>query len=132
MALKEIAVDGCTLTHKAGSLISGGVFTITSIPSIKVKADNKGVFETPLTYTFSGGNATGYIPGTIATTAPQSITSSAIKVKADGQLVMLINDFGTMSAFGTLNPPPPGGTPNTPIAGLVEISDAGQAKVKGS
>lgn len=132
MPLKEIANANCILAHKAGSLISGGVFKITSVPSIKVKAEGAGVFETPLTYTFSGGNATGYIPGTVMTIVPQTIPSTAIKVKADNILVMLINDFGTMNAVGTLNPPPPGGTPNTPIVGLVEISDAGQTKVLGS
>lgn len=130
MSLEFIANGNCTLAHAAGSLISGGIFTIISIPSIKVNADGSGVFETPLQYTFSGGNSTGFIPGTIATIAPQSINATATKVNADGMLVMRVGDSGIMAAFGTLNPPPPGGTPNTPISGNVEISDAGNTKVK--
>ena len=126
MALKEIAVDGCILNHKTGSLISGGTFTISSIPSTKVKCMEKGVFETPLQFTFSGGNAPTCDPGTVATISPQNINSMAQKVKADSKLVMLKEDFTIMSAMGTL-----AGNP-VPIFGAVEISDAGQTKVLAS
>lgn len=124
MAQKEIAVQGCILNHKAGSIISVGTFTITSVPDTKAKCSNKGIFKTPLQYTFAGGNATGCDPGTVATTAPQSITATAIKTKASSILVMRLNDFGTMTATGTLS-----GVPVI-VIGLVEISDAGQTKTK--
>jgi len=126
MALKYIAVDGCTLAHKAGSTISGGVFTITSVPSTSVKAEDNGAYKTPLQYTFSGGNAPGCSPGSVATTAPQTISTTAQYVKADDTLVMLVDDFGTMTAQGT---DPSTGAP-VPVAGPVEISDAGQSTVE--
>ena len=130
MSSIEIAVDGCILNHKSGSLISGGVFTITSIPSIEVKCEGKGIYETPLQFTFSGGNASGFVSGTVATIAPQSITATAIKVKGESKLVMRLGDFVLMNAQGTLTGPPP--VPATPIVGLVEISSAGQTKVLAS
>lgn len=122
--LKEIAVQGCILNHKSGSLISGGTFLITSTPSTKSKCISKGIFKTPIQYTFSGGSAAGCDPGTVTTLSPQTITASALKCKADGTLVMRKLDFGTMTAQGTLS-----GSP-VAVSGLVEISDAGQDKVK--
>jgi hypothetical protein len=77
-----------------------------------------------LLYTFAGGNASGFDPGSVATTAPQTINPSAIKGKNNGQLVIREKDFGTMSAQGTVS-----GTP-TAIAGPVEVAVAGQTKVK--
>jgi hypothetical protein len=127
MSAELVAVQGCTLAHGSGSLISGGVFTITSVPSIKVLAESKGVYKTPLTYTFTGGNAAGFVPGSIATLVPQTILATATKVLADGTLVMRAGDIGTMTAQGTTTPNPPG-TPGA-IAGAVEISVAGQTKV---
>jgi len=125
MALENIANEDLTLAHGTGSPISGGTFTVTSVPSQKVKALDKGVHKDPLQYTFTGGNASGFDSGSIATIVPQTINATATKVKAENQLVMREGDFGTMQAQGTV-----GGVP-TPIAGPVEISDAGQDKVKG-
>ena len=128
MPTKFIAVEGCTLAHKSGSQVSGGVFTITSVASLKVKCESKGVYKTDLQYTFAGGNFSGMVAGSVATTSPQTISATSIKCKADGSFVMRVEDFGTMTAQGVLNPPPPGVT--APAVGLVEISDAGQVKVK--
>jgi len=122
--MKEIFTQAGSIAHKAGSPISGGAFTITSQPSLKVKA-GQGVYKTTLMYTFAGGNASGFIPGSIATTAPASINSTAQKVKADGALVMLKGDFGVMTCTGTLT----SGVPGT-IAGPVEINNAGQTKAQ--
>lgn len=127
MTAKLIAVLNCTLAHGAGSTISGGVFTVTSTPSVKVLAENKGAYKTPLTYTFAGGTATGFVPGSIATLVPQTIVATATTVLADGVLVMRVDDLGTMTAQGTTLPNPPG-TPGA-IVGPVEISVAGQTKV---
>jgi hypothetical protein len=127
MTAKLIAVLNCTLAHGSTSPISGGVFTVTSTPSVKVLAENKGVYKTPLTYTFAGGNATGFVPGSIATLVPQTIVATATKVLVDGVLVMRVDDLGTMTAQGKTLPDPPGAV--GPISGPVEISVAGQTKV---
>jgi hypothetical protein len=129
MSLELIAVQGCTLAHAAGSLISGGVFVISSTPNAKAKAESKGIYTTPLQFTFSGGNAAGFVPGSVMTTAPVSMPATAAKVKAGGVLVMREGDFVLMNCTGTTLPNPPG-TPG-PVAGNVEISVAGQTKVKG-
>lgn len=112
------------LGHAAGSLVSGGVFTITSVPSLKVRADGKGIYRGPLQYTFSGGNASGFDSGSVATTVPQAIQPTAIKVRADGFAVIRLGDSGQMAAVGTVS-----GTPTT-VVGLVEVSDAGQDVVR--
>jgi hypothetical protein len=112
------------LGHSDGSLISGGIFTIVSQPSVKVKAVGKGVYRGPLQYTFAGGDANGFDPGTEVTTTPQVINPTAVKTKADGLEVIRFGDTDVMVATGTVS-----GTP-TPVVGQVEVVDAGQDKVK--
>lgn len=130
--MKFLAVEGCEIDHSAGSVISGGVFSITSVASAKMKEDSKGVYKTPLSYTFAGGNATGFIAGTVLTIVPQSINATALKNKAEGPLVMRVEDSGQMVCIGTLDPtPPPPASPTGPVSGGVEIADAGQSKVRG-
>jgi len=131
MALELVAVDGCTLAHKTGSAISGGTFTITAIPSITSKGEGNGAFSGTLTYTFAGGNATGFVSGTVATILPQVILATAIFSKVDGSLVLREGDFGTMACIGTIDPTPVLPAPPTgPIGGPVEISVAGQTTSK--
>lgn len=124
MSLENIAVSGCTVAHAAGSTGSGGVFVVTSSPSIKVIA-TAGVYKTPLSVTFSGGTFPGLVPGTVIGTG--TISAIATKTKADGLPVMREGDTGTMTGTGTL-PPPAVGT--GPATGPIEIASAGQAKVK--
>jgi hypothetical protein len=121
MTLKYVAVEGLTLDHGAGSPISGGNFTVTAIASPKVSAESKGVFFAQISFTFSGGNASGFDPGTVA--GGGTIAATATKVKDSTGYVMRVGDSVTMTASGTV-----GGTP-TPVSGPVEISDAGQSKV---
>lgn len=128
MSLELIAVDGCTLAHASGSLISGGVFTITSVADVKSKAGGAGVFKAPLQFTFAGGNASGFVPGSVMTTASVVMNATASKVKTGGMLVMREGDFVLMSCTGTSLPNPPGAP--APVAGNVKISIAGQTKVK--
>lgn len=52
MALKEIAVDGCTLGVKEGPTTTA-TLTITSIPSTKVKAEGNGVFAGGIDFTIA-------------------------------------------------------------------------------
>lgn len=122
MALKEVAVDGLTLTPQG--IVSGGVITITAVPSIKVKIEGKGVYKNPFIFTFAGGNATGYDPGTVVSVAPGSIPATAIKNKVDGLLVMRVDDLVSMGMTGTI-----GGTP-TPFPEVWKITNAGQIKVR--
>lgn len=112
------------LGHAVGSLVSGGVFTVVSAPSVKNRAVGAGVYRGPLQYTFAGGNASGFDPGSVATTAPQTIQPTAVKTRADGLEVIRLGDSGVMAATGTVS-----GTP-TPITGNVEVADAGQDKVR--
>lgn len=121
MSLELVMVEGGALDHGAGSPISGGVFVITSVPSTKDKL-GAGIYKGPLQYTFSGGNASGFDSGSVATTAPQVINPTATKTKADGQEVIRLGDFGTMAAVGTVS------GVSSAVSGPVEVSDAGQSK----
>ena len=121
--MKEIAVDGLTIDHSAGSGISGGSFSIISQPSSTVKLTGKGVFFGDIQFSFSGGNMTGMAPGSVSGSG--SISPTGTKVKSGG-FCAREGDSGTMS--GTAQPvgsPPP--TP-VPVSGGVEITDAGQTK----
>lgn len=124
MSLEPTMTQAGSIDHGATSLISGGVFVITSQPSVKVKAGGSGMYRGPLQYTFAGGNADGFDPGTVTTAVPQVINPTAVKTKADGLAVVRLGDAGVMAATGTVS-----GTP-TAVAGPVEVVDAGQDKVK--
>ena len=125
MAPKEIAVDGLILTPQGIVTPGTGTLNITSTPSATVKPQSKGAYKTPLTFTLAGANATGYDPGTVATVGPGSISATALKVKADGVIVMRVDDqFATVAMTGTIS-----GTP-TPFVEPWKITNAGQTKVK--
>jgi len=124
MSLTLVMNAGGALGHADGSLVSGGVFTVTSTPSANVSIVGKGVHRGNMTYTFSGGSAKGFVSGTVATTAPQTIKPTAVKVLVDGQPVVRFGDSGKMTASGSLTG---GGTGS--VIGFVEVSDAGQDRV---
>ena len=123
MSLELIGVDGLTLAHASGSLISGGSFVVTAVPSLKNKAQGKGAFSGPLAFTFSGGNAAGCTNGTV--TGGGSIPPTAAKTKSEGLLVIRGGDSVTMAAAGTA----PNGSPVS-VSGKVEVSNAGQTKAR--
>ena len=125
MSLESVAVQGCVISHSAGSTVTGGVFTVTSTPSAKVKAEDKGVFKAPLSVSFTGGSFPGLVAGSVKGTG--TISATAIKTKAENILVMRESDVGTFTGTGTLPPPAVG---EGPAAGPIEISSAGQTKVK--
>lgn len=127
MSLEMVMNEDGELDHGSGSVISGGTFTITSSASTKVKPGGKGCYRGPLLYTFAGGDAAGFVDGSVATTVPQTINPTAVKVDADGLPIVRLGDSGTMACVGTFDPPavPPTGA----VGGLVEVSDAGQDKV---
>jgi|OM-RGC.v1.027682084 hypothetical protein len=119
---KEVAVDGCTIEPQG--IVSGGTLSITSVPSTKVKAEGAGVYRGQIQFTVSGANASGYDPGTVVTVGPATIPATALKVSADGQAVMRVDDQVPAAAMtGTI-----GGTP-TPFVEPFAITDAGQTKV---
>ena len=125
LKLKLIMNANGEIDHSTGSLVSGGTFTIKpTTPSTKVKAEGSGVYSEPLIFIFSGGSATGFTDGTI--TGAGSISAEAVKVKADGSLVIREDDFVNVIFNGTTT----GGSPGT-VSGDVEVSDAGQSTVKG-
>lgn len=126
MSLKFLGVEGLTISHKAGSPVSGGTFTITSLPSTKYIPVGKGVYRGTLSFTFSGGTHSSGTPGTALGAGTIDFTS--IKNKADGQFVIRVDDSGSMT--GTYVPPvtPP---PTVPFTSDVEITNAGQDKVRG-
>jgi hypothetical protein len=114
--------DGA-LGHAEGSPVSGGEFTIESLPSDKVRFGAP-IYRGPLFYTFAGGDAAGFDSGTVATVEPQQIDPTAVKVRADGELVIRLGDSGEMAAVGTAS------GSSSPVVGLVEVAEAGQSKVR--
>lgn len=139
MALKEIGVQGLTISHSSGSTTSGGNFSVTSPPSIKSKAEGNYMYRGTLSFSFSGGNSSETLGGT-GTITPGTvygngtINPTAIKVKDASQAVIRKDDSGQISSlYGTFVPSAPPNTPvpNTPIPPTnVEITDANQTKVK--
>jgi len=125
MALELVAVEGCTIDHSAGSGVSGGAFVIANPASLKCKAEGLGIYSGTITFTFSGGDFAGCTNGTVA--GGGTITATATKTKADGQLVIRVGDSGIMTGVGTNAAPPP---PTLPAVGSVEITVAGQTTVK--
>lgn len=119
----KIMTSNGAIGHGDGSPISGGVFVITSTPDVKAKIDNAGIYVNPLSYSFSGGSASGFVSGSVS--GGGMIASTASKVKVGGKLVMRLDDSGTMSAAGVLTG---GGTGS--LSGPVKVVSAGQTKVQ--
>ena len=130
---KAVAVNGCTLTITTVGV--SGTITIISIPSLKVKADGKGVYSGDLE--FKVDNIIGIAPAGSShtgTVASAKISPTAIKTKAEDKFVIRIGDkVSNLSAVGATEPniPPPGNTKPSTIIFDVEITNAGQTKVLG-
>jgi hypothetical protein len=125
MSLKEIAVEELTLEPQGIVIPNTGTLTITSIPSIKNKAEGKGIYSGTLTFTLVGANATGYDPGTVLTVGVGSINATSLKVNSHGQKVLRVDDNNpTVSMTGAI-----GGT-LTPFVEPWKISNGGQSKVQ--
>ena len=126
MSREFIAVEGLTIDHSSGSPVSGGTFTVTSSPSLKMNALGNGVYRGTLAFTFSGGTHSSGTPNSALGSGTISFT--ATKNKIDNLFVLRVGDTGSMT--GTYVPPstPP---PTVPFTSNVEITDAGQDKVLG-
>lgn len=127
MALKAIMNQDGTIDHDAGSPVSGGSFVVTSTPSAFVKVNGKGIYRGPLSGTFTGGDAAGFVSGSV--TGTWVINPTAAFVKVEGLPVVREDDVGTLSGVGTIDPPavPPTG----PVVGSVVVADSGQGDVNG-
>lgn len=118
-----------SLGHGSGSPVSSGAFVIQSTPSTKARAVGSGVHKTPLSFTFSGGNAAGCQAGTVLTPSPLNIPTSEAEISADGTLVMLEGDDQTFPT-GFVCTPTGGGAPIVVPGAIVEVANAGQVKVR--
>lgn len=139
MPLKEILNTDGSLAHSTGSTTSGGTFTITSTPSLKSKAEGSPIYAGTLSFSFSGGNSSETLGGT-GVVVPGSVSGNgtinptAQKVKDGGSFVMREGDSGAFTLLtGSFTVTSTGVTsvvtlPNTGV----EVSSAGQTKVKGS
>ena len=124
MTLKDVMNVSGKVDHALGSLVTGGVFAITSIPSLTGFAEGKGIHRGDLRFIFAGGSSAGFVDGSIYTQVTQAISPTAIKAKADGDFVIRAWDPGTMNCLGVLLS---GGSSS--VVGLVEVASAGQSKV---
>lgn len=125
MAFQRVSVAG-TVLRPLGIVVPGsGTVTITSVPSTKNFAEGKGVYKTPLEFTVSGANASGYIDGTVATVGTARITATAVKTFADGILVMRHLDQESNAMQGI----PVGGVSPVQFNETWEIENANQTKV---
>jgi hypothetical protein len=125
MSRKNVMVNGGTLGFAVGSVVSGGAFTITAVPSVRTKVDGKGIYCGPLAWTFAGGNATGAVNGTVF--GAGTINPSAVYNKDGGLAMVLEGD----SVAATFNGVTPNGNPITFPGVTVRVANAGQTKVLG-
>jgi len=134
----EVANASCVLGHGTGSLVKDGAFVVVSIPSLKVKAGGGGVHKKEIEFTFAGGSDVAGVmtPGSVVTgdvvsgaivPSSRKIPATAIKGKTNGDPLMRKGDLATVGMAGLVPGTPPVATP---IQGIVEITDAGQVKVK--
>jgi hypothetical protein len=123
---KYVAVQGCTLSFRNSS--HSGTITITSIPSIKVKAVSNGVYKGTINISISNGT-----DGTVYNASGSgTITATATKTKSDNEFILRIDDESstiTMTGIKTNDSPPPPTITGT-YTTTVYISDAGQTKVR--
>ena len=134
--MEYIANEDLALGHGSGSVVTGGSFNITKNSSDKVKILGKWVQVKQISFTFSGGNGPPpTLPGTVSGSG--IITATATKDKAVKstvlELVMREKDSASVVMTGQItNPAPPPPTIPYPLGSQpVEISSAGQSKVKG-
>jgi hypothetical protein len=119
MPNKKVVVQGAILGFQAPVT---GTATFTSAPSLKVKAENKGIYKGSVGFVVNPGTT----DGTYTTNSPQTGTFSpqAIKTKVENDKPLREDDKKTLVLNG-LNG---GGVPGTFSATII-IQDAGQTKV---
>ena len=125
MSLKDVMNASGKVGHSPGSLVTGGTFAITSLPSLTGFAEGKGIHRGDLRFIFVGGSSAGFVDGTVYTQVSPAIRPTATKSKSDGEFVIRVGDSGTMNCLGVLLS---GGSSS--VVGLVEVASAGQTKVR--
>lgn len=119
-----VAVMGCAIA--ALPPVTGGVFTVQTPPSQKVKADGKGVYSGAVNVVVSGT-----VFGAYAQTSPVTVTiqpSVLKKFKVDGKIALALGDGGTTESPANFANPVSSASSSISI----KIVDAGQTKVMGA
>jgi len=115
-----------SIEHDSGSVVSGGSFSISTPASTKIKASGNFVYIGPtITVSFSGGNMSGMVPGSVAgagTIAPT--TSKNYEIPSLG--ILRDEDSGTLIGTGQ----PTGGGSPVPVSIPCHCHDT-QIKVVG-
>jgi len=125
MTLKAVMNTAGRLGHSAGSTITGGYFAVLSTPSVKVSAGGLPVYRDRITFSFIGGNAPGFSPGTVFAVQQQYIEPTATKTRIDGLAPIREGDGLPVTNFvGTLL-----SGSFSKLVGPIEVVDAGQSKV---
>ena len=114
-----IAVEGLTLS---ASFTTGGTITITSIPSLKVKADGKKIYKGELSFSVVGASAPGYTSGSVSGTG--TILPTSVKALVEGSPPLRENDQAVVVMTGLV------GQTTTPFNDTWTIIKAGQNKVR--
>lgn len=127
MSLKYIAVDGCTLEFQKGGGPNTAIIINPNQLSSTTKAGGKAVYNT-LKFTVSGYSGQD-ITVTGSGTGTGEITSSAIKVKTDGKVVILEGDESAEFDITGLKYVS-GGTSTVTVKEVVKVTKAGQDKAK--
>lgn len=125
--MKWIAVQGCTLQITTSPAITEGTTTITTLPSIKCKAANKGIYKGTVNVSLSG-----YSDGTYSQsgTAIGTFVNGSTKNKAEDEFVLLEGDTAsniTITLQNTISP-----FDSKTSTATVKIQSAGQQKVQGN
>ncbi len=120
--MSYVMTQAGSIDHLSTSVITGGAFLISSTVSAFSKADGIPIFEGPITYTFLGGSAPGFVDGTVVSIGPQVLSPTSIGYDPP---VVREGDVGVMLATGSLIG---GGT--SPVSGEVEVVDAGQEEAR--
>lgn len=135
MAQKYIMNENGSIDHKPFSSVSSGTFVITTAASPNASISGKGIYSGDLHYTFSGGNAAGFVNGSVETIddlgqpVDNKISPTAANVRVNGKLVMRVDDEEAMVCWGVPVSTPPNKA-IVPFATVI-VNDAGQNKVTG-
>ncbi len=122
--MKQIAVNG--FSYSISDPLVSATITLTGTPSNKVKAGGQRVCKDGFGATIA---AITKPPATIPDPGPYNVTFSATatKVKADGSLVLRVDD---VTGDITAAPKVPGTPPSpSPVTFHLKITNAGQSKV---